>query len=124
MEEILIESTRCVECGSDTGRMGGGFVNRIPSDGGDSRIDAYNCGRCQENIDWFIFGDSAYDKCESDEDEAKVDLERDTVPDWADIHCDEEAYDKYLEERIKEVDEQDPEAKVFRTLIEDMRKEE
>ena len=121
MEEILIESTRCVECGSDT--MKDGYVNRIPSDGGDSRIDAYHCGRCQENIDYYIFGDSAYENCESDEEVDAVDQARDNDPDWHDKHCDEEAYDKYLEERIKEVDEQDPEAKVFRTLIEDMQKE-
>ena len=85
-------------------------------------IDAYNCGRCQENIEWYVLGDSAYDKCESDEDVDAIDQSRQqNEADWHDKHCDEEAYDRYLEERIKEVDKQDPDAKTFRLACELLR---
>tara|TARA_B100001250_G_C19744248_1_gene764519 strand:+ start:699 stop:1058 length:360 start_codon:yes stop_codon:yes gene_type:complete len=112
MSETII-STRCVECGSDT--MKDGYVNRC-SYGGDG-IDAYNCGQCQTAIEYYIFGDSAYEDTESYEEVEAIDQARENDPDWAEKHCDEEAYDKYLEERIEEIDKQDPGAKPFRELV-------
>ena len=40
-----IETSRCLECGSDTARMGGGFVNRVPAYG--AVVEGYYCGGCQ-----------------------------------------------------------------------------
>ena len=108
-----IESTRCVECGSDT--MKDGYVNRCSY--GCDGIDAYNCGRCQENIEWYIFGDSAYENCESYKEVEAVDQAKENDPNWAEKHCNEEAYEAYLEERIKEIDKKDPGAKPFRELV-------
>jgi len=116
MSETLI-STRCMECGSDT--MKDGYVNRC-SYGGDG-IDAYNCGQCQTALEFYVFGDSAYENCESDEEVDAMDQARDNDPDWAEKHCDEESYEKYLEERIEEIDKKDPGAKPFRELVESIR---
>ena len=106
--EYEVESTRCVDCGIDT--MKNGYVNRCHYN--DNIVDAYHCGVCQTNIEWYIYGDSEYENCETDEDIAKVDKEIEKYG----IPMDEEGCEEYLEERIKEVDKVDPEAKTFRKL--------
>lgn len=52
-----IQTSLCLECGSETARMGGGFVNRVPTYG--VVVEGYYCGGCQSSDElkqlWYTF---------------------------------------------------------------------
>ncbi len=91
---------RCKECGADT-RQGaydklgfnrnlGAYVNRVPAYL-EHDFECYICGMCSET----------FEECLDDDETSTY-------------------YYKFLEERIKEVDHQDPIAKLFREFIEEL----
>ena len=101
---------RCKECGANTryGAYGfplsngiGAFVNRVPSETGDT-IDCYTCGMCEETFNQYTYNENG---------------EFITDETGEITGTDDNKYYEYLEKRIIEVDQIDPVAKLFRNLV-------
>ena len=111
----MIETSLCLECGTDT--LVNGYVNRVSADR--DNIDGYICGMCIVTWDlrdmWDAEGNQVYCPA-TDEEEPEID--ENNYDDYEYGHCDE-AEEIHIKQWHPEVDEMFPDAPAFRKLMED-----
>jgi hypothetical protein len=108
--DCAIETSICVECGSDT--LMNGFVNRVSF--GSTLLDAWICGRCEEA--WGeLESECVCDKCEAT---AGTPSGVYGECEWASLREFPEgySYEQYEAERFAEIDSEFPDAPRFREL--------